>query len=208
MTEAAALKAAIKGDKDAFRVLVEMYQDRVFGHVLSMVSRRDLAEDLTQEVFVKAFFALQRFKGDSSFFTWLYRIASNHCLDFLRRKKVPEVTLDAPLADDSLQSLSDVLPAPVQEYPDAGMTNAAHLADLLDEMDPEQKLILVLRELEGYSYDELTVMLNCPLNTIKSRLNRAREALKAIYVRKYGPISAAEGNILPDESVIDHGEIP
>jgi RNA polymerase sigma-70 factor (ECF subfamily) len=206
MDEAAALKAASRGDKDAFRILVEAYQDRLFGHVLSMVSRRDVAEDLTQEIFVKAYFALDRFKGDSTFFTWIYRIASNHCLDFLRRKKLPETPLDAPLAEDSAQSLSDALPAPLHERPDAAVTNEAHLADLLDALDPEYKLILVLRELEGHSYEELTAMLDAPMNTVKSRLNRAREALKAVYVRKYGPIP--RGNILQESSVKDHGETP
>jgi RNA polymerase sigma-70 factor (ECF subfamily) len=206
MDEETALNAAAEGDKEAFRFLVETYQDRVFGHVVSMVTRREWAEDLTQEIFVKAYFALSKFKRDASFFTWIYRIASNHCLDFLRRKRPLEQPLDAPLGEDSAYSLSDMLPAPVSDHPTAGVENAADLADLLDALEPAEKQILVLRELEGYSYEELTHMLNCPMNTVKSRLNRAREALKTIFVRKYGANSAPDGNISPPESVKNDGE--
>lgn len=203
MDEKRIIADAAEGDQEAFRQLVEVYQDRVFGHVLSMVSRRDVAEDLTQEIFVKAFFALPRFKRDSAFFTWIYRIASNHCLDFLRKKRGIEQPLDAPLGDEESFSLADTLAAPVRERPEAGVENEAALASLLDELDPEQKLILVLRELEGYSYEELTEMMECPLNTVKSRLNRAREALKALYVQKYGPL---DGNKGPVEPVLNLGD--
>ena len=179
-----------------------------------MVKRREVAEDLTQEIFVKAYFALPNFKRDSSFFTWLYRISGNHCLDFLRKKRLIEQPLDAPLHEDASQTLSDLMPAPATDHPATGIENAATLADLLDELDPEQKQLLILRELEGYSYEELTNMLQRPMNTIKSQLNRAREALKVIYVRKYGPLPAApspenmpDGNILPSEIVSNEGEI-
>src|SRR5580765_645340 len=91
---------ARKGDKDAYRTLVLAYQDRVFGLVVSMVRNREQAEDVTQEVFVKAYFALPRFKGDSAFFTWLFRIASNTCLDFLRKHKMAEVSLDQSFEDE------------------------------------------------------------------------------------------------------------
>ena len=203
MDEKRAIAAATEGDQEAFRTLVEAYQDRVFGHVLSMVSRRDVAEDLTQEIFVKAFFALPRFKRDSAFFTWIYRIASNHCLDFLRKKRGIEQPLDAPLGDDGAFTLADALPAPLKDRPETGIENEAALASLLDLLDPEQKLILVLRELEGHSYEELTALMKCPLNTVKSRLNRAREALKALYVQKYGPLN---GNNGPKESVLTSGD--
>src|SRR5580692_10368513 len=127
MDEKTALRAATQGDKEAFRVLVEAYQDRVFGHVISMVSRRDQAEDLTQEIFVKAYFALPKFKRDSSFFTWIYRIASNHCLDFLRRKRPIEQPLDAPLGEDESYSLSEMLPAPASDHPTTAVENEADL---------------------------------------------------------------------------------
>src|SRR4051812_1241236 len=86
------LARARKGDTDAYRSLVEACQDRVFGLALSMVRNREQAEDLTQEIFVKAFFALAAFKGDSAFFTWLYRIGSNACLDYLRKHRLAEVS--------------------------------------------------------------------------------------------------------------------
>src|SRR5262249_35497871 len=89
-----------EGDKDAYRTLVEAYQDRVFGMVLGMIRQREQAEDITQEVFVKAYFALKSFKGDSAFFTWLFRIASNTCLDHLRKHRPTEVSLDQTFDED------------------------------------------------------------------------------------------------------------
>src|SRR5438105_2287003 len=86
------VKEARAGDKQAFRRLVETHQDRLFGLVISMVSNREQAEDLLQEIFVKAYFALESFEGQSSFYTWLYRIASNHCLDYLRKNRPPQIS--------------------------------------------------------------------------------------------------------------------
>jgi len=178
-----------KGDKDAFRLLVEAYQDRLFGLVFSLAHNREQAEDLIQEIFVKAYFALSSFEGQSAFYTWLYRIASNHCLDYLRKKRLPQISIDRPVGDESEATLEDTLEAPSSDSPDAPMEAASEATALLDALDPEQKLILSLRELEGYSYEDLAEMLKCPLNTVKSRLNRAREALKSAYIRKYGNIS-------------------
>src|SRR3979490_3101044 len=95
------VERARAGDKEAFRRLVEDSQNRLFGLVFSMVSNREQAEDLIQEIFVKAYFALESFEGQSSFYTWLYRIASNHCLDFLRKHRLPQISLDRPLSEDS-----------------------------------------------------------------------------------------------------------
>jgi RNA polymerase sigma-70 factor, ECF subfamily len=179
---------ARKGDKDAFRHLVETHQDRLFGLVLSMVSNREQAEDLVQEIFVKAYFALESFEGHSSFYTWLYRIASNHCLDYLRKHRPDQISLDRPLTEDSEMTFEDTLQAPRTEHPESSVEDPSEAASLLAALEPDQRLILSLRELEGRSYEELADMLNCPVNTIKSRLNRAREALKAAYVRLYGNI--------------------
>src|SRR4051812_43315900 len=100
------------GDKDAFRLLVESHQDKLFGLVISMVSVREQAEDLLQEIFVKAYFALDSFESQSSFYTWLYRIASNHCLDFLRKKRPDQTSLDRNLSEESEMTFGDTLPAP------------------------------------------------------------------------------------------------
>jgi RNA polymerase sigma-70 factor (ECF subfamily) len=178
---------ARKGDKDSYRFLVEAYQDRLFGLVFSMVNNREQAEDLTQEVFVKAFFALPRFEGGSAFYTWLFRIASNHCLDHLRKRRVSEVSLDATREDDEETTRLQRLPAPAAESPDAMTATPTESGEVLSALPPDQRLILTLRELEGYSYEELAEVMKCGVNTIKSRLNRAREALKAAFYARYGP---------------------
>jgi len=179
---------ARQGDKDAFRRLVEAHQDRLFGLVLSMSRNREQAEDLIQEIFVKAYFALETFEGQSSFYTWLYRIASNHCLDYLRKNRPDQISLDRPLSDDSEMTFQDTLQAPRSDHPEASVEGPSETAALLGALEPEQRLILSLRELEGRSYEELAELMKCPVNTIKSRLNRAREALKAAYIRLYGNI--------------------
>jgi RNA polymerase sigma-70 factor (ECF subfamily) len=192
---------ARQGDKDAYRRLVEAYQDRLFGLVYSLVHNREQCEDLIQEIFVKAYFALQSFEGQSAFYTWIYRIASNHCLDHLRKRRLQQISIDQPVEIESEVTFQDTLEAPASDSPGATMEASMEATALLDELEPDQKLILTMRELEGHSYEDLAEMLDCPLNTVKSRLNRAREALKAIYIKKYG-------NIPDSKIVIESGEKP
>jgi RNA polymerase sigma-70 factor (ECF subfamily) len=206
------VESARQGDTDAYRRLVEGYQDRLFGLIFSMVPNREQAEDLTQEVFVKAYFALASFEGGSAFYTWLYRIASNHCLDYLRKRRPAQVSIDRPVKEDSETTFQDTLEAPVSDAPEAPLEASSEAASLLDALDPEQKVILSLRELEGHSYEDLARMLKCPLNTVKSRLNRAREALKIAYEKKYGPVTGPGedkvGNILDNKIVLESREKP
>jgi RNA polymerase sigma-70 factor, ECF subfamily len=184
------VERARKGDKEAYRLLVEAYKDRLFGLISTMISNREQAEDVSQEVFVKAFFALPRFEGGSAFYTWLFRIASNHCLDHLRKKRVSEVSLDATREEDDGTSRMDRLQAPETEMPEAMIGTPTESGEVLFVLPPEQRLILTLRELEGYSYEELADVMKCGVNTIKSRLNRAREALKQAFYQRYGHPSA------------------
>jgi len=188
------LKNARNGDKAAFRHLMESSQDRVFGLVYSMVSSREQAEDLIQEIYVKAYFALQDFEGQSSFYTWLYRIASNHCLDFLRKRRPDQISIDKPLSDNSDMTFEDTLVAPASESPEAPLESPSEAAALLGLLEPEQRLILTLREVDGHSYEDMAEILKCPVNTVKSRLNRAREALKDAYTRLHGNI--------PDDNIV------
>ena len=179
---------ARKGDKDAYRVLVEAYQDRVFSMVLAMIRQREQAEDLTQEIFIKAYFALPSFKGDSAFYTWLFRITSNACVDHLRKRQPPVVPLDQPLEDEETISRLASLQAPGSERPEAPLEKEGEIVRLLDHLNPDQREILTLREAQGYSYEEMATLLKCSVNTVKSRLNRAREALKRLYQDTYGNI--------------------
>lgn len=189
--EADFIARARAGDKDSYRHLVEGYQDRVFALSLSMVRNREQAEDLTQEIFVKAFFALESFKGDSAFFTWLYRISSNTCLDYLRKNRLPEISLDNTLEEEGDITRLETISAPASDRPEAAIEGDLSL--LLGLITPEQRLILTLREVDGYAYEEIAEILKCAVNTVKSRINRAREALKKAYQDKYGQ---PEGNNL------------
>jgi RNA polymerase sigma-70 factor (ECF subfamily) len=193
------------GDKGAYRRLVEAYQDRLFGLVLSLVHDREQAEDLTQEIFVKAWFALTSFEGQSAFYTWLYRIASNHCLDYLRKRRPIQISIDHPFSEESEATFENQLEAPPSDQPEAPLETLSEAAALLDTLDPDQKLILCLRELEGQSYDELADILKCPVNTVKSRLNRAREALKEAYERRFGGLalrSPRENGNIPSAKIV------
>jgi RNA polymerase sigma-70 factor (ECF subfamily) len=192
--EAEHITRAQQGDKAAYRSLVEAYQDRVFGMVLSMVRHREQAEDLTQEIFIKAYFALPSFKGDSAFYTWLFRITSNYCVDHLRKNRPQIFSLDQPIEEQEEISRIETLTAPASERPEASLENESEIMRLLDQLGPDQRLILTLRESQNHSYEELASMLNCSVNTVKSRLNRAREALKKAYQGKYG-------NIFPEKVV-------
>jgi len=184
--EKTVIRRAQAGDKGSYRLLVEAYQDRLFGLVMSLVHIREQAEDLTQEIFVKVWFALDSFEGQSAFYTWLYRIASNHCLDYLRKRRPVQVSIDRPASEESEATFGDQLEAPFSDQPEAPLEAYSEAAAVLDHLEPDQKLILSLRELEGQTYEELAEILKCPLNTVKSRLNRAREALKGAYERFSG----------------------
>jgi RNA polymerase sigma-70 factor (ECF subfamily) len=203
------VRRARGGDKDAFRVIFDTYKDRLFGLVLSLVRNREQAEDLTQEIFVKAYFALPSFQSQSAFYTWIYRIASNHCLDHLRKRRPDQVSIDRPVTIDSEMTFEDTLEAPYSDHPEASLHTPTETSALLATLDPEQRVILSLRELEGRSYEEIAGVLDCPVNTVKSRLNRAREALKTAYLRKYGPPPASlakGGNISQPKIVEKSGE--
>jgi RNA polymerase sigma-70 factor, ECF subfamily len=197
--EAQWVTRAQSGDKEAYRRLVEAYQDRLHGLVLSMVPAREQAEDLTQEILVKAYFALPRFNFGSAFYTWLFRIGANHCLDHLRKKRPPEVSIDAPISEEEDTSRGERLMAPESEGPSAPLERESESYRILQSLSPEQRLILSLRELEGYSYEDIAKELNCGVNTIKSRLNRARAALKEAYEARYR-------NVVPQKSVEELGK--
>src|SRR5579872_5489992 len=196
---------AREGDKEAYRKIVEHYQDRLFGLALSMVRKREQAEDLTQEIFIKVYFALKQFEGQSAFYTWLFRIASNHCLDYLRKRQLSLVSLDSTVDENENIAKVQTLEAPAAERPEAGMEVHTEMEDLLADIDPDHRLVLNLRELQGYSYEDIAALMKSGDNKIKSRINRAREAFKQAYSRKYGPL-AADGNISEGKFVKDNEE--
>lgn len=176
--EAAIVRKVLGGDANAFETLVLEYEKNVYNIALRMTGNSEDAADMTQEAFIKAYNSLQSFRGDSKFSVWLYRIVSNVCLDFLRSKnRRPTVSLsvedddgeDAQLdvADES-QSLELLL--------DRKLTRDS-VRRGLDSLPPDYRQILLLREIQGLSYDEIAQALSLEVGTVKSRIFRARKRL-------------------------------
>lgn len=173
------LEHARNGDLDAFSALVERYSARVYGVCFSYLGNRQDAEDCAQETFVKAFRAIADYQFLSSFYTWIYRIAANTCMDFRRRQsKHATISLDEAMETDDSQvfwQVPDRGPLPDElaiqaETRQLIREGIAQLPDFLRE-------IIVLRDLEGLSYHELASLLNLSEGTVKSRLSRARNQL-------------------------------
>ena len=180
------LENARNGDLDAFSALVERYSARVYGVCFSYLGNRQDAEDCAQETFVKAFRAMGDYQFLSSFYTWIYRIAANTCMDFRRRQnKHATVSLDEAMETDDSQvfwQVPDRGPLPDElaiqaETRSMIREGISRLPDFLRE-------IIVLRDLEGLSYRELATLLNLSEGTVKSRLSRARNQLMLLLSQK------------------------
>ena len=169
-----------KGNKDAFRELVERYQRKILSVAVGMLHNQDDALEVTQEAFVKAYGNLDRFKGESSFYTWLYRIVVNLAIDRRRRERRHGTVAieDRPGGGEDLEA-----DLPEQRLIDPYQrTESRQLGDRLraaiDELTPDQKAVILLREVEGLSYDEISQVMQCPKGTVMSRLHYARKALQ------------------------------
>jgi RNA polymerase sigma-70 factor (ECF subfamily) len=176
-----------KGDLNAYDQLMQRYEKKVYALCFRMAGNPHDAADLAQEAFLKAFRALPSFKEQSQFSTWLYRIATNTCLDDRRKQaKRPQlVSMDKPLETDEGQltlTLADNGPDPLAST--LGSELQEEIQALLDKLPFEQKLILVMRDLEGYSYEEIGTILDVNMGTVKSRLNRARARFRDLYLQK------------------------
>jgi RNA polymerase sigma-70 factor (ECF subfamily) len=162
------------GDPDAFEPLVLRHAGRIRRLVWGLLGeQREDAEDVVQEIFLKAYLALPRFREDARFSTWLYRIAVNHCRDMGRRAPPPHVEFD----ETRLESPADDPDGEPEEEVPSPPGRSEELHRLLDELSEPQRRILVMREIEGLSYEEIGGILRIPPGTVRSRLNRARAGL-------------------------------
>ena len=172
----ALVRAAQSGDEQAFRKLVERYQRRVVQLALGMTKDPDEAMDIAQETFVKVHRYLPSFKGDSSFFTWTYRIAMNLCLDAQRRKSRAE-RVDLAEGDEAEIEAAMDPPSAALSGPQRQTLNAelrGKIEEALQGLSENHRAILILRELEGLSYEELSKVLAIRKGTVMSRLFHAR----------------------------------
>lgn len=174
------LKKCQSGDREAFNILVETYQRQVINLAYGMLSNSEDATDAAQEVFIKVYRNIDNFEGKSSLATWIYRITSNVCKDFLRKRtrtiQAVSIYEGSEDDDDRPMEIKDSSPTP-QEHIEMTETQR-EVRKALDELPEEYKSVIVMYDLEGLSYDEISNVLQCPVGTIKSRLNRARKALK------------------------------
>lgn len=176
-SDAELVTAARRGDGDAFSELVVRHQDRVMNLVMKFVHNPTVAEDVSQRVFINAFTRLKEFKGDAAFTTWIYRIAFNESISTLRyegRRKAASIYSD----EDGLIAEPAAPHDPSQHLEREEARSILQKA--LKRIDPEDRKILLLREMEEMSYEEISGILGIPVGTVRSRLHRAREALREV----------------------------
>lgn len=173
------IAACLQGQPSAYGELVRRYQDRLYNTVYRMVQNAEDAQDVVQEAFLHAYQALEGFKGDAQFFTWLCRIAMNAAISLRRRRKL--------VVSIEVGSEREMLLEPVDESEGADPTEQLHRAEqgqrlhqALARLSPEHRAVLVLKEMEGIKYEEMAEILQVPIGTIRSRLHRARLELRAL----------------------------
>lgn len=186
-TDQAIVMRVIGGDEEAFGILVERYQDRIFSAVRNYVSNPDDAIDISQEAFVKAYTKLKSFDAGSAFYTWLYRIAINSAIDFLRRRK----SRPADSLDDERFTEIGFEPASHDPRTDPLGVATLHeqtrtLRSAIARLSDKLRTVLVLHDIEGLSQEEVAKILEVPVGTVKSRVSRARAELKTLLSRQLG----------------------
>jgi len=164
------IHACQEGDREAFRLLFEAYKDRVFSIACYSLGDKTAADDITQQIFVKLFTRIGQFRGDSEFTTWLYRLVINACLDERRRQR-------------RLLPVAEFLPmskAAYRKSPEPGYERreiAGSVREAIGGLKPKMRRPILLKYIEGFSYEEIAAVLGCSKGTVASRLNRAHKAL-------------------------------
>jgi len=193
------------GDSEAFRLLVERYQGRAYRLALRVLRDEEAARDAVQDAFVKAYTALATFEGRSSFFTWLYRLVMNQCLDARRRDKSGREVAFEEGSGLELEPEASLLPVPevdgVSFGPAATLMRKellAHLARAVEQLPPAARETLLLREVEGLAYAEIATALGIPKGTVMSRLHYARKQLQKLLIEAGVAEAANDDAELPE----------
>jgi RNA polymerase sigma-70 factor (ECF subfamily) len=192
------VKRAQKNDLAAFEELVVLYQNKVYTLCVRLAGNHADAQDIAQEAFINAYRALGSFRNEADFGTWLHRITVNAWLNFQRKNSGRQpVSLDETHLDESGSVMQREVAAldgdPLQELEEKEFRGLVRA--VLNDLTEEHRAVLVLREIEGYSYEEVAQMLGCSLGTVKSRLNRAREVMR----RRMIALARETGESLPAE---------
>jgi len=182
-TEKALIEKCKQGDIEAFEILIDEYQSKILNYCFRMLNHRSDAEDAAQEVFVKVYRFIGSYSGQSSFSTWLYKVASNVCRDYLRKHRRPDrqtMSLQQVNSEGEEYGLS-IEDATYAPYNSVQQTEAQRvLAQALDQISPEHKTVIVLRDIQGLSYEEIGKIIGAAPGTVKSRINRARLQLQKL----------------------------
>ncbi len=176
------VQLAVKGDQKAYAELMSRYKDSIYFMLLKMVNNRDDADDLTIEAFGKAFKNLHQYTPDFAFSTWLFKIATNNCIDFIRRKRKFTFSIDKTMENDSGQEMQFEIKSPMLD-PEENMIKkqkALLMRDVVEKLKPRYKRLVELRYFQERSYEEIADELKLPLGTVKAQLFRAREFLYQI----------------------------
>jgi RNA polymerase sigma-70 factor (ECF subfamily) len=176
------VQLAVKGDQKSYAELMARYKDSIYFMLLKMVNNRDDADDLTIEAFGKAFKNLHQYTPDFAFSTWLFKIATNNCIDFIRRKRKFTFSIDKSMESDSGHEMQFEIKSPMLD-PEEKMIKkqkAILMRDVVEKLKPRYKRLVELRYFQERSYEEIAEELKLPLGTVKAQLFRAREFLYQI----------------------------
>ncbi|MDA3882033.1 MAG: sigma-70 family RNA polymerase sigma factor [Bacteroidales bacterium] len=172
------VEAALKGDQQAYFSLMKKYRDTIFYMMLKMVKNQNDAEDLTIEAFGKAFKNLAQYTSDYAFSTWLFRIASNNCIDFLRKRKAITVSIDQTSESDEYDSSVSIEATDLNPEEELiKLQNKEEILEIVQQLKPRYRELIELRYFKEYAYEEIAQHMNLPLGTVKAQLFRARELL-------------------------------
>ncbi|WP_064505468.1 RNA polymerase sigma factor [Defluviitalea phaphyphila] len=184
--EISLIKKAKKGDILAFEELILRYEAKIYNIAYRMLSNEEDAKDVSQEIFIKVFKKLKKFRGDSNFSTWLYRIATNACIDELRKRKGKEIYS----VDEKIETKEGSI---IKEYVDdkqnveeliINKEKAYSIQLAINKLSEEHKKAIILRDLQGLEYNEISKILECSLGTVKSKISRARRKLKELLINE------------------------
>lgn len=173
------------GDQAAFDEMVRRYWDRIYAMVHQLLRNPEDAEEVTQDAFIRAHRGLGNFRGDSAFSTWLYQIATNLARNrywyWWRRKRDKTISFDQPVSEDNDTPLSELFAAELETPEDATVTHefVDRIAQGMEKLSPKHREILILRNVKNMSYEEIAEILGISVGTVKSRIARARESLRA-----------------------------
>lgn len=169
---------AIDGDQDAYKRLMKKYHNAIYHLIVRMIGYGEEVEDLTQEAFIKAFNSLSSFNYEFAFSTWIYKIATNNCIDYLRKKKLKTFSIDKPISGQDGEQHFEI--PDDSNTPDTGILKQQQsitIQNAIDSLPDKYRMVIVMRHQQEKSYEEIALELNLPLGTVKAHIFRAREML-------------------------------